>query len=459
MSTISQDFQEPQEPQPTELGPRVEHSLDREVLALGSASRTISGRTAYVVMAAVIGLALFASGTPSPLYGLYRELWGFSPLALTLVYATYAIGVLTALILAGPVSDQVGRRPVLLSALGGVMAASLIFIAAQSLAWLFVARALQGLATGLALGAASAALLDLHPRRDPHAVGLHNGVASTGGLGLGVLVSALIVELLPAPRVFPYVAALILFAAVFLGVLRMPEPVRNPTRLRIAPQRPEVPAEVRPQFLLAALGVLSSWSIAGIFLSLGPQLSASLFHSTDHLVDGTSVYALALPAAVTQMVFRQVRPWIGAALGSLALAAGMLTIVAATATSSAALYLVGSIIGGGGFGVAFLGALRVLAGAIPAAHRAAVMSAFYIVAYLSLSIPAVLAGVIDAPLGLQTTFEIFGSASAVLAFGVAIQAWRTRPRPRPVSKAALDRDERSRVHKRQVELAEPSVLK
>ena len=67
--------------------------------------------------------------------------------------------------------------------------------------------------------------------------------------------------------------------------------------------------------------------------------------------------------------------------------------------------------GGGGFGVAFLGALRALSVAIPPEHRAAVMSAFYIVAYASISVPAILAGVGGDALGLQSTFEIFGSSS------------------------------------------------
>src|SRR4051794_24298871 len=80
--------------------------------------RTLSPRLAYALVGAVIGLALFASGAPSPLYGTYSELWGFSPVVLTLVYATYAFGVLTALILAGRISDEVGRRPVLIVALG-----------------------------------------------------------------------------------------------------------------------------------------------------------------------------------------------------------------------------------------------------------------------------------------------------------------------------------------------------
>src|SRR3954471_6547677 len=162
--------------------------------------RTLTPAAAYGLVAAIIGLALFASGTPSPLYATYRELWGFSPVVLTLVYATYAFGVLAALLLAGRLSDEIGRRPVLLTALATLMGATVLFALADSVVWLFVARAVQGMATGLALGAASAALLDLHPRRDPAGAGLANGVVSAGGLGLGGLVSALLVQLAPAPR-------------------------------------------------------------------------------------------------------------------------------------------------------------------------------------------------------------------------------------------------------------------
>src|SRR3954447_5375969 len=250
-------------------------------------------RPAYWLVAGVIGLALFASGTPSPLYATYASLWGFSSVTLTLVYATYAFGVLTSLVLAGRISDQWGRRPVLLVALGSLLVTSGLFMVASSVAWLFVARGLQGLATGLALGAASAAMLDLHPRRDPAGVGLANGVFSTGGMGLGVLVSSVLVQFAPAPRVLPYVALLVLFAIAFVGALLMPEPVAERSRPRLTPQRPSIPLAVRRPFLLAALAVISSWSVGGLFLSLGPSLSASLFHTTNHLVTGLGIFALA----------------------------------------------------------------------------------------------------------------------------------------------------------------------
>ena len=393
--------------------------------------RTLGPTAAYAVASSVIGLALVASITPSPLYGTYRELWGFSPLVLTLVYATYAFGVLATLILAGRVSDQAGRRPVLLVALGTLMVTSVLYMLADSVVWLFVARGLQGLATGLALGAASAAMLDLHPRRDPSAVGLANGVLSAGGIGLGMLASATLVELAPAPRVLPYVLLFLLFAIAFAGTLALPEPIEERSRPRLTPQKPSVPPSVRRAFLLAALAVISSWSIGGLFFSLGPQLSAGLFDSTDHLVTALGVFLLAGAGSLAQLAFGRARPWVGAVTGSIALATGMLLIVGAVALESPALFIVGSLVGGAGFGVAFLGALRALSIVIPPDHRAAVMSAFYVVAYLSISVPAILAGLLITPLGLDTTFEVFGAVVAGLALVVAGEAWRTRPRAVP----------------------------
>src|SRR5437899_464803 len=291
------------------------------VPSLARSRRTLSPRIGYAVAALVVGLGLFASVTPSPLYRSYSVLWHFSPLTLTLIYATYAFGVLASLLLAGGVSDDVGRRPVLLAALG---------------------------------------------------------------------------------------------------------------RSRLKAERPRVPAVTRRPFLLAALAVLSSWSIGGLFFSLGPQLAAHLFNSSNVIVSGSGIVALAGAAVVAQLLTARTAPWIGASVGSIALAPGMVLIVFAAARDSSAAYLAGSILGGAGFGAAFLGGLRALAAAIPHQHRAAVMSAFYVAAYTSLSLPAVLAGIVVTHVALPPTFELFGSVVAAIALIVAFEAWRTRPNPRPV---------------------------
>ena len=87
-------------------------------------------------------------------------------------------------------------------------------------------------------------------------------------------------------------------------------------------------------------------------------------------------------------------------------------------------------VAGTGFGAAFLGALRTLARAIPPTGRSSVMSAFYLVAYGSLSVPAILAGALaHAARGLNSTFEILGALFAAVALVAAAPAFRSRPEP------------------------------
>ena len=238
----------------------------------------------------------------------------------------------------------------------------------------------------------------------------------------------------PWPLVLPYIVLLTLFALAFAGALFMPEPVQQRGRFRLTVERPSIPPPARRPFVLAGLAVLSSWSIGGLFFSLGPQLGAHLFDSTNAIASAIGIAALAGSAAISQLVFGRLAPWIGASAGSVALAGGTLLIVVATGIDSSAAYLVGSIVAGIGFGIAFLGGLRTLVAAIPPDHRAAVMSAFYLVAYASISVPAVLAGLLVSHLGLTETFESFGCVVAALALVVALEAWRTRPGRRPAQR-------------------------
>jgi MFS family permease len=395
--------------------------------ALRAERRTLPPTVAYWLVAAVIGLALFASSTPSPIYAVYRAEWGFSSFVLTAVFAVYAIGVLAALLVAGRISDDVGRRPVLIGALAALLVATGLFLAADSVAWLFAARALQGVATGVAMGSAGAALLDLHPTRDSHSAGLANGVASSMGMGLGALLASALVEFAPMPQRTPYLVLLAIFAVLLVGAILMPEPVteRRPLNLRF--QRPHVPREIRGAFLLSALGVLASWSIGGLFMSLGPQLAAVELHTDNHLAGGAAIFALTASGALSQLVFQRTAPWKLTAVGCLFLALGMAAVVGSLSLDSAPVFLAASVLTGLGWGGAFLGALRSLTAVIPPAHRAQTMSAFYLVAYVSISVPALAAGLVVGSWGLLPTFRVFGSIVVLMGLGVALGALRTRP--------------------------------
>src|SRR5207237_8535966 len=108
--------------------------------------------------------------------------------------------------------------------------------------------------------------------------------AAAGGIGLGMLVSSSLVQIGWEPRLLPYLVLLVLIAMAFAGAYRMPETVLERSRFRLTVARPSVPAVVRRPFFLAALAVLSSWSIGALFFSLGPQLAGHLFGTTTVIV-------------------------------------------------------------------------------------------------------------------------------------------------------------------------------
>ncbi|MCJ9711316.1 MFS transporter, partial [Bordetella hinzii] len=138
---------------------------------------------ALLLPAATLGLFLAASSAPTPLYRLYQQAWGFSPSLLTLVFSVYAFSLLVALLTTGALSDHLGRRPVILAALVLEMASMAVFARADSVAWLMLARIVQGFATGIAGSALGAALLDVHHERGA----LVNTLAPMLGMALGVM--------------------------------------------------------------------------------------------------------------------------------------------------------------------------------------------------------------------------------------------------------------------------------
>src|SRR5262249_4343806 len=156
-------------------------------------------------------------------------------------------------------------------------------------------------------------------------------------------------------------------------------------------------------------------------------LGAQLFHTDNAIVSGLGIVVLTAAGIAAQRLTGRSTPWLATAGGSIALAAGIALIVVAAATGSTTSYLAGTVIAGAGFGAAFLGGLRALVAQIPSEHRASVLSAYYVVAYLALSVPAIVAGVALSSITLESTFEIIGSIVAAIALVVAFLAWRTRP--------------------------------
>ena len=248
---------------------------------------TETQRWAYPLLLVLSGVALGVSGVPAPLYGIYESTWHLSPLATTIVFAVYAVAALGAVLVSGRISDVVGRKPVLVGALIALLVGLGVFLVADTMALLLLARAIHGAAVGSIVVAGAAALLDLRPDHGVRS-GQLSGVSFNVGMTVSILGSALLAQYAPHPLRTPYAVVAVVCLIVGVGVLALREPhtARSAGPIRIA--KPAVPQEIRGDFWFSAMGAMASWSVLGVLLSLYPSLAARQTH-IDNLVFGGAV--------------------------------------------------------------------------------------------------------------------------------------------------------------------------
>jgi MFS family permease len=376
---------------------------------------------AFWLMGGLLGTLMIAAGAPSPLYPVYQATWHFSSVTLTAIFAVYAVALLAAFLVAGRLSDYLGRRPVIVAALLIEVAAMACFAAADSTGWLYAARVVQGVATGTATGAISASLVDLAPRQNPQLAPLVNSAAPTTGLAVGALGSSLLVRYGPAPMRLVFWLLLAAFVVGIAGTLAIAEPgQRRPGALASLRPQAGIPHQAMRAFAAGVPALAAGWALGGLYLALGPSLVAGLLHSTDPVAGGAVIFLLTGVGAITSIVCRGWNPPTAMGVGCLLLAVGVGGTVAAVAASSAAGFFVGTAFAGTGFGLAFLGVFRTLVALAPPAGRAGLITAIYIVSYLAFSLPVIAAGIAASHVGLRDTAEVYGLAVAALAVLAAL---------------------------------------
>lgn len=389
----------------------------------------------FWLVAAVLLLLMASAGAPSPLYVVYQAEWHFRALTLTAVFAVYALALLLALLTVGSLSDFVGRRPVLVAALVVQAASMLLFLLADGVPGVVVARIVQGVATGAGLGTISAALIDHEPPGRAGLGSLFNSVTPPAGLALGAVGSGLLVQYAPAPETLVFVVLGVAFLLLALGVLFLPETVAaRPGALASLRPRIAVPPAGRRTFWRTSPALVATWALGGLYLSLGPSLAAGVLGLHNHLVGGLVIAAINLAAGATALAGQRRAPAALLLGGCLVLAAGAVITVLSLAVTSVPLFFVGSAVAGVGFGAAFLGAFRTVSGLAAPAERAELFAAVYVVSYLAFSVPAVLAGVATNSAGLRPSATGYGVVVIVLALlvaarGVPARSGRRGPRP------------------------------
>ena len=394
---------------------------------VGVDTRSPTGRTAvrmphryafWVVGVAFIVL-MASSAAPSPLYPVYQQSWGFSAITLTVIFAVYAVALLATLLTVGSLSDHIGRKPILITSLLLLVVSLVLFIVADSVPLLIAARVVQGIAAGAATGAMSAAVIDLQPNTSTGP--LLNSVAPSLGLAGGALGAGLLVQLAPAPEMLVFVLLIVAALTLAVALLFVPETSvlrgfdsRRHLASTLLP-RMSIPKSVRAPFFLIAPALFATWSLGGFHLSLGPSIVGGVFGIDNHIVGGLEIFALFASGAVAAAVVRNGFPRTVMMTGATVLAAGVALTLVSVQIESIAMYFVGAVIAGSGWGATFLGAMRTLGALVPAAQRGGVFATTFVISYLAFSVPAVVAGLSVHRLGLSTTVEVYGAFVIAMA--------------------------------------------
>ena len=395
------------------------------VAAIAAAPGRLS-RAAALWLNATIMVTYFAASTaPSPLYALYREAWGFSALTLTLVFASYAFALLAALLVFGALSDHRGRREVVLVGLVLEFGSILVFRHAESVEWLFLARIVQGVATGIATSALSAGLLDIDRGRGS----LLNSVSPLFGMALGAVGAGALAEFAPAPTRLVYDVLLAILALQTLAAFWLPETVsKRPGAL--ASMRPQLamPARAWPTLWQVLPANTAAWALGGFYASLGPSLARIVTGRHSPTLGGLVVASLVLSGAIAVLFVRERPARAALAGGTAALVVGLSVTLAGVQLHSTAAFFIGSVIAGLGFGAAFNGTLRSLVPLAEAHERAGLMSTFFVLSYLAFSLPAIAAGLLAGHIGLQAASVGYGLLLVALGV-VALVMMARRPEP------------------------------
>jgi predicted MFS family arabinose efflux permease len=388
----------------------------------------LSRNAAFYLLASITISFLAGSVAPTPLYALYQAQWGFSPITVTIIFGIYAVSVLIALLFVGRLSDHLGRRPVLIAATAAQTATMMIFATASGVGDLVLARIIQGLATGAALGAVGAGMIDLNKERGATA----NAVAPAFGTATGGMLSGYLVQYLPAPTHLVYAVLGVIFVLQGIGVALMADTIA-PAPGALASLKPQLnlPAATRGPLLLALPVLVASWALAGFYASLGPMLVRGMLGAGSALLGGLALFVLAASGGLAVLVLQHREPRAMMTLGASLLAAGVGVAVWSLPHHAIAVFFVGTSIAGMGFGTGFQGAVRSIVLFAAPHERAGVLSIVFIVSYLSLGVPAIAAGALVARHGnILGTGKEFGvvvmtlALAAVLAAGLRVATGR-----------------------------------
>ena len=385
----------------------------------------LSRGAGFAGISAAMVVILVAAGAPTPLLPIYQHQWGFQPWVLTLAFGVYAFSLLVSIVVIGSLSDHIGRRPLMISALAIDLVAMLMFLAAPSIGWIIAARIVQGVATGAASSSLSAAVVELAPERFKKLGAQMTSMAPLAGLAIGALFAGVLAEFATdAPFAVWLVLAVVIAGLTVFAVFTPETATRKPGALASLNPRISLPVQVRRLYWTTVPGIVGGFMTMTLFMGLVPALLVAVFKVDSPILGSLlAAFALATATAGSALTSRFRAPSLRIA-GLSAMIVGAVLFIGSIGATSLTLLWAAAIIGGGGIGVSFGGTTRGLVPEVAPHERAGLFTAIFFVGYLAMGSSAIIAGLFIGVAGAATTATSFGVVIAIVTLIGVIAAAR-----------------------------------
>ena len=389
----------------------------------------VAGRA---VGAAIVGILFMGSTLLTPLYDLYRTTYGFSAVVLVLLYAVYVLGNLTALLVFGRLSDQVGRRAVALIGLGLAAVSTGLFFAADSPALLFAARVASGCAVGMGAGAATAWIAEFTPQSRRAQAAILVTAANFAGLAAGPLLAGGLAQYGPAPLRLSFLVYFALLAALAAAVCAARETVAGAgwSGLDLKP-RLGVPAEIRLRFVAPALTLFATMALVGFYAALGPSMIREALHLTNRALSGAAVAELFVVAALAILASRRLAARRAMLAGLGLVPVGLALLVAAQRLGSMPVLLLATTVCGVAAALGYRGSLQVVNELAPADRKAEVVSTYFLCGFMGNALPVIGVGVLSQAAGARMADMTFAGVVSAIAVLALVAGAAAKPGSRP----------------------------
>jgi MFS family permease len=379
------------------------------------------------VSAGVVAHTLWTSAAPAMVYPLYAAQWHLTHATITAIFAIYPVVVVAVLVGFGDISDHLGRRAAMLLGLAASLSGVLLFAVAPSVFWLFAGRALMGIGVGLTAAPSTAAVLEFSGSGGSRSASSLTTAAQASGFAAALLIGGALVEYAPLPTRLCFWLLFGVIAILFAGTWFLPRHIVIEAQGRWRPKMPYVAPRMRSTFALAALAITTAYTHGVLILSLGAQVARDLVGSNNALINGAALALFAVASGVLGLIARSAPYRRAILLGSAASALSMALLAVSVSQHQLSVFLAATAAAGSGYSLLFLGGLNLISAASTERHRGGVLSAVYLLGYLSLGVVALVLGEVATLRGLELAVDLGAVAIGLLSMATFVLLVRYKP--------------------------------